>query len=88
MPKVIFKVHKAGFQKEAENLIELVDSEVELSELNAERFSLDPHQETIWDIYRIPRKEMSFDEWLTMFGNWNNEAKMFMVTRNPQTYGR
>lgn len=79
MPKVTFKVFKPNFQMEAENSTRLGDVEVELSELNAKRFSLDPHQETLWDTYRFPEKNLTFDEWLTKYGNWNNEAKMFQV---------
>ncbi|MGA2462083.1 MAG: hypothetical protein ABSF82_11760 [Candidatus Bathyarchaeia archaeon] len=83
MPKVTFKVHKAGFQPETEDLTRLVDKEVELSELNAKRFLLDPHQETLWDTCRFSETKLPFDEWLTKCGNWNNETKMFQVTRTP-----
>jgi hypothetical protein len=77
MRKLTFKVHKAGFGSDTENLTRLVDVEVELSDPNYQRFSIDPRQETLWDTYRFSGTDLSLDEWLTKYCHWEKEAKSF-----------
>lgn len=77
MRKLTFKVHKAGFGSDSENLTKLVDVEVELSDPNYERFSIDPRQERLRDTCRFSGTGLSLDEWLTKCCRWDKEAKMF-----------
>jgi hypothetical protein len=88
MRKMTFKVHQVGFQKENDSLARLVDIELELGEINAERFLIDPRQELLWDTWRFCGTSLSFDDWLTKCGKWDKEAKMFKFVRGEAEPGR